>query len=111
MGGTRFIPRGAPREKRSEDYETNPPPNAGTDGQGCGGIGGVTPLIQSAIISCASAAETGLKGVAGIDRVTSRYNAARNDRERNEYDRSHLPVTQQYRSEERRVGKECRSRW
>ena len=30
----------------------------------------MTPLIQSAILSCASAAETGLKGVAGIDRVT-----------------------------------------
>jgi DUF1680 family protein len=30
----------------------------------------VTPLIQSAILSCASAAETGLKGAAGIDRVT-----------------------------------------
>src|SRR5262245_15452733 len=28
------------------------------------------PLIQSAILSAASAAETGLKGVAGIDRVT-----------------------------------------
>jgi DUF1680 family protein len=30
----------------------------------------ISPLIQSAIISCAGAAETGLKGVAGIDRVT-----------------------------------------
>src|SRR5215471_1722325 len=30
----------------------------------------MTPLIQSAILSTASAAETGLKGVAGIDRVT-----------------------------------------
>lgn len=30
----------------------------------------MTPLIQSAILSCAPAAETGLKGVAGIDRVT-----------------------------------------
>ena len=28
------------------------------------------PLIQSAILSSAAAAETGLKGVAGIDRVT-----------------------------------------
>src|SRR5690242_2885034 len=28
------------------------------------------PLIQSAILSSAEAAETGLKGVAGIDRVT-----------------------------------------
>src|SRR5262245_27647381 len=30
----------------------------------------MTPLIQSAILSIGSAAETGLKGVAGIDRVT-----------------------------------------
>jgi hypothetical protein len=30
----------------------------------------MTPLIQTAILSSASAAETGLKGVAGIDRVT-----------------------------------------
>src|SRR5450759_5919147 len=30
----------------------------------------MSPLIQSAILSCASAAETGLTGVAGIDRVT-----------------------------------------
>ena len=28
--------------------------------------------------------------------LDGRYNAARNDRERNEYDQSHLPVTQQY---------------
>jgi len=30
----------------------------------------MAPLIQSAILSSAAAAETGLKGVAGIDRVT-----------------------------------------
>jgi DUF1680 family protein len=30
----------------------------------------MTPLIQSAIVSCVSAAESGLKGFAGIDRVT-----------------------------------------
>src|SRR6478609_1818977 len=30
----------------------------------------MTPLLHSAFLSCVSAAETGLKGVAGIDRVT-----------------------------------------
>ena len=60
---------GAPREERFEDYETDPPANAGRTGKAAGSVV-MAPLIQSAILSCASAAETGLKGVAGIDRVT-----------------------------------------
>src|ERR1035438_2168308 len=42
----------------------------GRTGQAALGSVVLTPLIQGAILSCASAAETGLKGVAGIDRVT-----------------------------------------
>ena len=42
----------------------------GRTGKAAAGSVVMTPLIQSAILSCASAAETGLKGVAGIDRVT-----------------------------------------
>src|SRR5260370_15218263 len=42
----------------------------GRTGKAAVGSVAMTPLIQSAILSCASAAETGLKGVAGIDRVT-----------------------------------------
>src|SRR5215467_8556135 len=42
----------------------------GRTGKAAVGSAVMTPLIQSAILSCASAAETGIKGVAGIDRVT-----------------------------------------
>jgi uncharacterized protein len=42
----------------------------GRTGKAAVGSVAMTPLIQSAILSCASATETGLKGVAGIDRVT-----------------------------------------
>ena len=42
----------------------------GRTGKAVAGSAVMTPLIQSAILSTASAAETGLKGVAGIDRVT-----------------------------------------
>src|SRR5260370_4121703 len=42
----------------------------GRTGKAAVGSVAMTPLIQSAILSCAAAAETGLKGVAGIDRVT-----------------------------------------
>ena len=42
----------------------------GTTGKSAAGSVVIAPLIQSAILSCASAAETGLKGIAGIDRVT-----------------------------------------
>src|SRR4051794_40310547 len=39
-------------------------------GKAMAGSVAMAPLIQSAILSSAAAAETGLKGVAGIDRVT-----------------------------------------
>src|SRR3954453_12374541 len=42
----------------------------GRTGKAAVGSAVMAPLIQRAILSCASAAETGLKGVAGIDRVT-----------------------------------------
>ena len=42
----------------------------GRTGKAAVGSAVMGPLIQSAILSCAGAAETGLKGVAGIDRVT-----------------------------------------
>jgi hypothetical protein len=75
MGAPDFILEVLPREEPFKHYEIKPPSNAGTRGQNCGWIGGDEPLIQSAmlqsaILSSASAAETGLKGVAGIDRVT-----------------------------------------
>src|SRR6478752_2956866 len=70
MGAPDFILEVLPVKSRSNTTKLSRRQMLGRTGKAVAGSVVMTPLIQSAILSTASAAETGLKGVAGIDRVT-----------------------------------------